>query len=116
MSEHEKQVAGTILNQLGGNRFIVMTGAKHLIYHMHEGNPCLSFQLPKRFAKDGIDAVRIALLPSDTYGVVFMKMARNGSSLTTVREFDDVYCDQLREIFTRTTGLETSLGTLRGVR
>lgn len=44
-------ISNTILEQLGGGRFVLMTGAKHLVSH----SDALSFRLPSRFAKDGIN-------------------------------------------------------------
>ena len=103
-------IADTILEQLGGRRFIVMTGAKNI---MSDG-PALVFQLPRRTAKDGINVVKIAHDPSDTYTMTFSKQsdARGGYRMTTVREIGGVYAGQLREIFESTTGLATSLGTM----
>lgn len=103
-------IADTILEQLGGRRFIVMTGAKNI---MSDG-PALVFQLPRRTAKDGINVVKIAHDPSDTYTMTFSKQsdARGGYRMTTVRETGGVYAGQLREIFESTTGLATSLGTM----
>jgi len=103
-------IAETILEQLGGRRFVMMTGAKNLA----SDGPSLVFQLPRRMAKDGINVVRVTLDPSDTYTVVFSKQAdaRGGYRMTTVREVEGVYADQLREIFEGTTGVATSLGTM----
>lgn len=102
-------VANTILSQLGAGRFLAMTGAKNLCGDATS----LSFKLPARFAAKGINAVRITLDPSDTYTITFYKQARAPSfAVSVVAEHSDVYCDQLREIFTRETGLETSLGTM----
>lgn len=103
-------IADIILEQLGGRRFVVMTGARHI---MSDG-PALVFQLPRRMAKDGINAVKIALDPSDTYTMKFSKIAdaRGGYKATPVREVNGVYADQLREIFESATGLATSLGTM----
>jgi len=86
--------AKTILAQLGGNRFLVMTGAKHIF--SDNGGKALVFQLP-RGARDGINAVRIELDASDTY------------TATKVREVSFVYADQLQTLFTSTTGLAVSL-------
>jgi hypothetical protein len=52
------EVAETILEQLGGKRFIVMTGAKHFAA---DGN-ALRFRLPSNFAKSGINAVTISIV------------------------------------------------------
>lgn len=103
-------VAETILQQLGGNKFIVMTGAKNFI-KSNNGNT-LGFKLPKN-AKDGINYVEVTLAPTDTYILNFRKVAvnRKTGEVTNkmVRAYPMVYADQLREIFTRVTGLHTSL-------
>src|SRR5580698_10794847 len=101
------KAADVILSQLGGRRFIAMTGAKHLF--SDNGGQALVFQLPARFAKDGINAVKITLDPTDTYSVEFKKIgtARNGYKCTVVKAFEGVYNDQLRPIFESTTGLYT---------
>ena len=105
-------IADTILQQLGGNRFVVMTGAKNLA---PDGDRSLIFQLPRRMAKDGINVVRITLDPSDTYTMEFVKMAdaRGGYRMTTVHKVSGVYANQLQDIFESRTGLATSLGTRR---
>lgn len=97
--------AHIILDQLGGRRFIAMTGAKHLGHS--ENGAVLSFQLPSRFAKNGINAVKIKLDPSDTYSVTFMKI--RGHNLATVSEHSGIYDDMLQDLFTRETGLDTHL-------
>lgn len=100
-------VADTILQQLGGNRFRVMTGAKHFL---SDGN-ALVFRLPRGFARDGINAVRITLDPSDTYTVKFFKVgtARSGYKHTTVKETSGIYAEDLQPLFKTTTGLDTHL-------
>lgn len=98
------QVANTILQQLGGRRFIAMTGAKNLI----GGNDMLAFKLG--FAAHqarGVSHVRITLLPSDLYKMEFLNI--RGTNIKTVKVVEGVYCDQLQGIFTETTGLYTRL-------
>ena len=114
-------VANTIRQQLGGNRFGVMTGAKNFASHGPEKGTlgALSFTLPSRFAKDGINYVKITLMGSDTYTVEFIKigprpslkqmMAGKEQTLTTVKKLEDIYADQLQSAFTRATGLDTHL-------
>lgn len=104
----EQSVAQTILEQLGGRKFTAMTGAKNLV----GGKDSLSFRLPGGggFTKNGINGVRIVLLPSDTYKVTFSRI--RGSKVTVVSEHDDIYVDALREVFEQETGLRTSLGTM----
>lgn len=95
--------AHTILNQLGGRRFIVMTGARNLI-----GSTCdLSFRLPARFALHGIDVVQIRLNESDLYDVTFARL--RGRHMATIATHHDVYADQLQPVFRAVTGLDTHL-------
>lgn len=107
MSKHRKEVnmsvAKEILSQLGGNRFVAMTGAKNLA---DVGNG-LAFKIPATLTKKRINAVKIVLDPSDTYVVKFMRMTTK--ELKTVAEFSNVYCDQLVELFEDQTGLYTYL-------
>ena len=102
-------VAETILQQLGGRMFRMMTGARDFIGGENE----LMFRIP-RIRK--INKVRIELLPSDTYKVEFLHIYRRrgcGFQVRTVESFEDVYAEDLRRIFEQTTGLDTSL-TSRG--
>jgi hypothetical protein len=102
-------VANTILSHLGGGRFTVMTGAKNYIGY----DNALTFKLPGGggFTKNGINYVKITLDPSDTYTIEFCKW-RGGKArkMTEIAKVEGVYCDMLREVFTRYTGLYTSLG------
>lgn len=95
-------VAKTILNQLGGNKFLVMTGAKHL-FDLGNG---LQFKLPN-FAGVRINAVRITLDPSDTYSVEFGRV--RGSTYSKLSEHNEIYADSLVSLLERETGLATSL-------
>ncbi len=105
MPSTDNGVADTIKQQLGGRRFEVMTGATGFLGDASS----LMFSLPK--CKDGINKVRITLEPSDTYKLEFMQICRSKGNFTvrTVAQTDDIYCDVLRETFTRYTGLYTSL-------
>lgn len=94
-------VANTIREQLGGRRFDVMTGAKDFMGDADS----LAFKLP-RGARDGINFVKIQLV-ADLYTVTFYRF--RGVNLKPLYEVEMVYADQLREVFTRYTGLETSL-------
>ncbi|ECG0550712.1 hypothetical protein BSD57_24480 [Salmonella enterica subsp. enterica serovar Enteritidis] len=97
-------IAAEILKQLGGRKFIAMTGAKQLI-SLEKGG--LIFKLPSNFALSGINLVKIELDPSDTYSVYFYKS--RGASLKEVKTMTMIYCDQLQEVFTDVTGLNTYL-------
>lgn len=97
------QVAQTILEQLGGYRFIAMTGAKNLVAE----ETSLTFKLPK--CQKGINAVKITLDPSDTYTMTFYAQKRAPSAVSVISEHQDVYFDMLQSLFTNETGLYTSL-------
>lgn len=112
--DDRKEVARTILEQLGGNGFVLMVGAKHLT--AIEGG--LSFKLPSNFAKDGINHVEVILTPMDVYTVKFMRVriqrGEDGNidldrSVKIVDVHEDVYADSLRDVFERVTGLATRM-------
>ncbi|EAB3660521.1 hypothetical protein EGA70_14670 [Salmonella enterica] len=99
-----KAIAVEILNQLGGKRFIAMTGAKKFVY-LEKGG--LIFRLSSNFARSGINLIKIELDPSDTYNVCFYKS--RGGDLKEIESMTMIYCDQLQDIFTEVTGLNTYL-------
>jgi hypothetical protein len=94
-------VAKTILEQLGGKKFIVMTGAKNLVGSKNS----LSFNIGRNAGS--INGVRIELRPSDLYTISFLRIRKG--DVKTVKEFKDVYADQLQELFTQVTGMYTHL-------
>lgn len=101
------EVAKTILEQLGGRGFTLMTGARNYV-----GYPDgLTFRLPGSggFCREGINHVEVRLLPSDTYRVIFSRVrAGKKKEIACVA---GVYFDALPEIFRRETGLETRMPT-----
>ena len=100
------RIANTILAQLGGRRFISMTGARNFI----GGESCLMFSLPAGFAKDGINKVRITLDWTDTYIFEALKVSRGPElKFETIEKLEYVYADDLEDIFTNITGLDTHL-------
>lgn len=102
--EDGKQIASDILKQLGGNKFIVMTGAKNLAY----GDKGLSFKIGKN--SGGITHVKINLNGKDLYDMEFLKI--RGTDMKTIKVYNDVYNDGIQQIFTDVTGMNTSLGTM----
>lgn len=104
-TDERQQIAQTILQQLGGSRFRLMTGAKNFIFG-ETGD--LSFQLPRSVSK--WNGVRIELTPMDVYRVTFSKWTKLTVTETDVHE--SVYAEDLRGLFERVTGLATSLGTM----
>ena len=101
--EEQIEVANTIIAQLGGEKFLAMTGAKD-IFAMEEG---VTFKIPGTMTRNNINYIRIFLDPSDTYTVEFWKYEKmRGNKLA---EHSMVYDDQLQDIFTAETGLDTHL-------
>jgi len=96
----DKTIAKNILSQLGGNRFLAMTGAKNLV----AGDNMLMFTVPSRKS----NKVAITLnADSDTYKMEFYLM--RGTSCKPVEQYICVYNDMLQGIFTTITGLDTHL-------
>lgn len=100
-----KEIAKTILQQLGGNRFTTMTGAKNLCA-LDEQCGGLSFKLPK-FAGVKVNYVKIVLNGADLYDVEFGRIY--GLKYTTISKHENIYFDQLQELFEKETGLYTHL-------
>ncbi len=102
MTNETHSVASTILAQLGGNKFLAMTGASNLL---DLGNG-LQFKIG-RGARDGITHARIVLRADDTYDVEFHRV--RGVSVWAKGEKNGVYADQLRAVFTDRTGFDCTL-------
>ncbi|MCD9558319.1 hypothetical protein GRJ22_18270 [Photobacterium carnosum] len=100
-------IAKIILGQLGGNRFITMTGAKHFV---GIADPGLQFDLPvSAGALDNVTRLRVVLDPSDTYSVISYRKLRGKLDYVEVGRQSGIYCDMLEDTFTEMTGLYTSL-------
>lgn len=112
---NNREIAVTILQQLGGNRFVAFTGAKDFTT-IKNG---LQFKIGRNASK--ANRIEITLNGADLYDMKFIKYRpfsvkvdhRKGEVKTieekseTVKEWNDVYCDQLQDLFTETTGLYT---------
>lgn len=100
-------VAQEILNQLGGRRFVMMTGAKNLIALKNDGG--LAFWLPGNpgFVKNKINYVEIRLNDNDLYNVAYINM--RGGKMKIVAKSNDIYNDMLVSDFEENTGLATRL-------
>lgn len=116
-------VSQTILQQLGGNRFLAMTGAKNLL-NTGDG---LSMYLPRNGSKAKYLSIKLDR-KTDTYTMLFqyekktldkaltaaakaagMRNRFYNTSLEVVAKFEGVYCDMLQERFTEVTKMYTSL-------
>ena len=101
LKEGGKEIAQTILQQLGGNKFIAMTGAKNLGFT----NKGLQMKIGRN-AK-GVTHVIIELTSMDLYDIEFVKV--RAMKRTTIKKLKGIYADQLGKIFKKYTGLNIRL-------
>lgn len=103
MVDYRQEVAQIILQQMGGNnRLVAMVGANSFTYGSIDYNgftqPFVSFKFkmnPK------MKSLRVIYEEGkDTYVMQFL-----GRTGKVIKEFGDVYCDDLVDIFEETTGL-----------
>lgn len=95
-------VANTILEQLGGRRMLMMTGASQLV----GGAAMIMFKIGTG-AKNKINKVRVTLDAFDTYTFEFFYI--RGVNVKTVAKHEGIYADMLQDIFTKETGFFTKL-------
>jgi len=95
------EVAQTILHQLGDRKFIVMTGAKNLI-GSHNSFSCKIGRNSK-----AISHVKITLNSKDLYDIEFIRIRKYEAKI--INSYNDIYCDQLKDIFEENTGLYLTL-------
>lgn len=93
--------ANEILNQLGGNKFIVMTGAQ--CFSKDNGNTLVVKFKGSKIA----NIMYVTLNALDLYDVKICKF--RGLNIKTINEVENVYNDMLVNIFEKTTGLYTKL-------
>jgi hypothetical protein len=98
---HTKEIAAEILRQMGGSKFIVMTGSYNFIA---DGNTlCMKLRRNKSRA----NILYITLNSMDTYDMRFAQFS--GTDVKDLRIVEGVYDDQIQEIFTDVTGMYTHL-------
>jgi hypothetical protein len=91
-------IAKTILEQIGGNKFCAMIGVKQL---GDTGNG-LSVKW-KAKSKDGSNYLNIELNGLDLYDLKFKRIW--GTDITDKKELNNIYAEDLMDIFEDTTGL-----------
>jgi hypothetical protein len=100
MGDEMNQVAQTIIDQLGGaGKLTAMTGA-HSFLDLNDG---VQFQFK---GSRKANCMIVKLDPSDTYAVEFW---RTGKNMKCVLGIVNVYAEDLKPLFERTTGLYLSL-------
>lgn len=109
ITDERQRIARTILDQLGGQRaLVVMTGAKDFLA-LESG---VQFKI-MRNAKN-VTTVRITLNASDTYDMEFGKIRKYEYTVLSTNE--GVYFDMLKGLFEEATGLFLEIPTIQNVR
>lgn len=102
----DNQVAKIILQQIGGSRFLTMTGSRDLI---NLGNG-----LRMSLSRNKTSANRLEIIydeGADLYNLRFycQTFSKKTFEVKTkdIKTYEGVYCDMLEDIFTDVTGLYT---------
>ena len=103
MSTDKIEIANTIIKQLGGQRFKVMTGAKDFTTLSNVDG--VGFKIRAK-ANKSINYVKVSLV-DDLYNMEFGRIRKLEYKI--VDHIEGVYNDQLQEVFTQYTGLYTHL-------
>lgn len=110
-------IAENILVQLGGRKFIACTGCNN--FHSSGNQDFLVMNIPRNGSKANRLEIRYNH-NNDTYDMRFYRHRNASFNMkrytktgngwidakdTEIQSFNDVYCDQLRELFTEVTGM-----------
>jgi hypothetical protein len=96
--------AETILEQLGGRQFLLLTGSKNLV--KDDIRKSLTMKLTSNKVK--AQYLTVTLCESDTYTMEFVSVNRKFDRVVKA-SYQEVYNDMLQYIFTEVTGLYTKL-------
>ena len=110
-----------ILEQLGGNKFLTMTGSK-ILYYGYDKNGYAYLRLKLSRNKSRAELLKIQLNCKDLYNMSFDRIKKTlnkeysaigikiyDETIENVKFLEDIYCDQLQEVFTKVTGMYTRL-------
>ena len=97
----DRKKAAIILKQIGGNRFIAMTGAKGFTF----SDKYMSFKIGRN--SKGINFVRIGHNAMDTYDMEFGFVSVKG--IKVKKNIKDVYADMSGQIFKKYIGMNVRL-------
>ncbi len=96
------QIAQTIIDQLGGNKFVAMTGA-HQFTHMPSG---VTFRIGANAKK--VTHLRITLTGDDDYTMEFQSI-RGLKPIKMIDHAFEIMADTLASTFARKTGMAVAL-------
>lgn len=102
----KEQIINTMLMQLGGNRFFVMTGTKPQYKDLSK-DPLLAFKLARNNSK--ANYMKLTYIQGlDTYKLEFVRI-HGMNEPKTIQEFEGLHAEDLQRVFTEVTGLNTHL-------
>ena len=116
---HDLRIADTILQQLGGKRFIAITG----VHDIHTNGDDLVMSLIKNQSK----ASRLQIKYDFGMDLYIMRFYRETGGkfnknydwikheIKEIKTFDEIYFDQLTTIFREFTGIETRMPRVIGI-
>jgi hypothetical protein len=100
-----QEMANETFRQLGGTgRLAAMIGANNFGYSSKDGSIQFNFKSCRK-----ANVIKVEVTPADLYKVTFYKYNRRTYETATVKEFDGLYNDQLKETIEDYTGLYLSL-------
>lgn len=104
-----------ILDQLGGQEFMLMTGStKPVVAGRSEDRPNPFAQVMLGQHEAGWEKLRVTLMPNDYYTMEFFKGLAAADEADIVTEtYENVDAESLREIFTEVTGMDTVMPSIR---
>ena len=105
-TEIRNEVIDTIVKQLGGTKFFLMTGSKPMYKDISTDSPLVALKLTRNKSKANYFTIQY-MRGSDLYKIEFIKMTKTERKV--ISSYDNIYSDQLTEIFESETGLRTSL-------
>ena len=105
-AEIRNEVIDVMIKQLGGNKFFIMTGSKPQYKDISTDSPLIALKLIKNKSKANYFTVQY-IRSSDLYKIEFIKMTKTERKVLS--NYENIYGDQLTEIFESETGLRTSL-------
>jgi hypothetical protein len=105
-TEIRNEVIDTMIEQLGGNKFFIMTGSKPQYKDISTDSPLIALKLTRNKSKANYLTIQY-MRGLDLYTMEFIKMTKTERKI--VSTYENIYSDQLTEIFESETGLRTSL-------
>jgi hypothetical protein len=107
-TQRNNEIIDTMLQQLGGGRFFVMTGSKPQYKEVKDTeSPAVTIKLARN--KSRAQYMRLQYQGGlDTYKMEFKRMTPD-YDIVMVDEYEGLYAEDLQETFTQVTGLYTRL-------